>query len=116
MPNLLDLLPEDERKKAIERGRKRFAQNEARKGMKISPEIYATAEFGYYYGWDAIQAVRNNEITLDEMNTLLEGARKVWYSKLVEQGGITTVAGTFKSGNSSYSEAMKPYTEKADLG
>lgn len=116
MPSLLDLLPKDERDKAIERGAKRYAHNEARKGMKISPEIYSISEFGYYYGWPAILAVRNNDITLAEMNALLEGARKVWYSKLVEQGGVATISASFKTQNSSFNEAMKPYTEKADLG
>lgn len=116
MPNLLDLLPPEEKAKAIERGKRRYAHNEARKGMKISPEIYSISEFGYYYGWQAILAVRSNEITLDEMNALLEGARKVWYSKLVEQGGVTSISNSFKTQNTSYTDAMKPYSEKAELG
>lgn len=126
MANLLDLLPPEEKAKAIERGKKRYARTEARKGMKISPEIYAISEFGYYYGWEAILTVKRGYIVdpitlekdifdLNEMNALLEGARKVWYSKLVEQGGVNTVSASFKTNNSSYVESMKPYTEKAEL-
>lgn len=116
MANLLDLLPPEEKAKAIERGKKRYAQSEARKGMKISPKIYAISEFGYYYGWSAILAVRNNEIDMDEMNALLEGARKVWYSKLVEQAGAESIANSYKTQNPSFTDAIKPYSEKAELG
>lgn len=125
--NLLDLMPKEEADKAIARARRR---NEINRGSKISPEIYSIAEFGYYFGWDAILAVKRGYIeahddkmdlkkevfTLDEMNVLLEGARKVWYSKLVEQGGVNTISGSFKTQGSSYEGAMKPYTQKAELG
>jgi hypothetical protein len=122
--SLLDLMPKEEAEKAIARANRRASYN---RGAKVSPEIYSVAEFGYYFGWEAILAVKRGYIidpvknekvifTLDEMNVLLEGARKVWYSKLVEQGGVNTVSGSFKTQGNSYNEAMKPYTEKAELG
>lgn len=115
MPNLLDLMPKEERDKAIARAQKRLQHRQAQKGIKISPEVYMTCEFGYYYGWTAIEAIRNNEITLEEVSVLLEGARKVWYTKLVETGGVNMVSGSYKSGVPSYETAMKPYTDRADL-
>lgn len=108
-------MPKEEAEKAIARGKRRFERQQSNKGAKVSPEIYMLSEFGYYYGWQAVMAVRDNEITFDEMNVLLEGARKVWYSKLIETGGVNTIAGSFKT-KGSYNDAMKPYTDKADLG
>lgn len=115
MASLLELMPKEEADKAIARGQKRVADKLSQKGLAISPEIFITAELGYYYGWEAIQAVRDNDITLDEMNVLLEGARKVWYTKLVEMGGVNSVSGSFKSQETSYAQAMQPYTAKAKV-
>lgn len=93
--NLLDLMSSEERERALERGRKRQERRKARKGLDISPEIFDICEFGYYFGWDALLAVRRgytvapgtNEkelLSMDEVQILLEGARKVWYTKLLE--------------------------------
>src|SRR5215217_5582784 len=113
---ILDLMSPEDRDKAIERANKRFAATQSKKGISISPSVYAVAEFGYYYGWDAVLAVRRGYtvepitkikevFSLEEMNVLLEGARKVWYSKLVETGGINTATKSFSGASTSYKEA-----------
>lgn len=90
MPNILDLMKPEDRKKAL----KRFENSQKRREgeMRISQEVYALSEFGYYYGWEAVQAVRSNQISLEEMYVLLEGARKVWYHKLAESARAQFVA------------------------
>lgn len=57
------------------------AKNEA---TKVDENWLFIAEFGFYYGWDGIQAILNNEITMDVANTLLAGARKVWSGRLYD--------------------------------
>lgn len=109
MPSILDLMPKEDADKVLEKAKKRALRAEG----TIPYPIYALAEFGYYYGWQAIQDVRENKISIDEMNVLLEGARKVWYSKLVEQGGMQVVSGSFRSGSKTYEDAIRPYKEKA---
>lgn len=115
--NLLDLMTPEDRKKVEER----FAQRMARKEIenKISNEVYIVAEFGYYFGWAGVQAIRNNEITIEEAFGLLEGARKVWYTKLCEQGRMTVTAVAAplaaKGANKVYNDGMKGFVERARI-
>lgn len=96
------------------------------KGRKISPELYMVAEFGYYFGWEALLALRRGYtvepvtgikeiLTLEEAQVLLEGARKVWYSKLLEHGGMTVASNSFRSSTKSYDEAVRPYKDRAEI-
>lgn len=121
--SILDLMSKQDREKALAKARRRLAYQ---KGRKISPELYMVAEFGYYFGWEALLALRrgytvepvsgNKEIfTLEEAQVLLEGARKVWYSKLLEHGGMNVATNSFKSGSKSFDEAVRPYKERAEL-
>lgn len=45
--------------------------------IEVEPEWVVLAEFGIYFGWDAVRDVRNNVITSDDMYGLLAGARRV---------------------------------------
>lgn len=80
-PNYLELTEEQ-----LEKVARRKAQEEA---SKVSPEWRLLAEFGYYFGWEGIQAVRNNEIDLETFNNLLGGARKAWASQVVDLATMT---------------------------
>lgn len=117
--NLLDLMTEDERKAVRARAQKRRERGII--DVEISPEIYMTAEFGYYFGWQAIQAVRNNEIGLAEMYALNEAARKVWYNKLIENSRATMVATSSAMASKkpdairSFDTGMKPFRDRAKL-
>lgn len=117
MANLLDLMSEKDRAKALERFRKRTEDTEI--GVKVTPSIYLTAEFGYYFGWEGVEAIRKNEIQLEEVHALLEGARKVWYHKLVEQSkAMTTAVATPLAGkraNKTYKDGMKYFIERSKL-
>lgn len=120
--SLLDLMPDDERKKAIERGKKRLERNKSRKGVDVSPEIYLVSEFGYYFGWEGVLAIKRGYIEsdgnrvpfdLDEAIVLLEGARKVWNVKLAEQAQAHMIGGSFKLSKGTFEEATQPYRERS---
>lgn len=124
--SLLDLMPKAEAEKAIERGKKRLERQHARKSLDITPEIYLVAEMGYYFGWEAVMAIRRgytvvpgaNEkevFTLEEAQVLLEGARKVWYSKLVEESQVAIVGSSFKTGSKSFDGAVRQFRERAEV-
>ena len=130
--SLLELMPEADRKKAIERGRKRLERQKSKKGLDVSPEIYLVAEFGYYFGWEGVMAIKRGYIekhdskgeivkdpfTLDEALVLLEGARKVWYTKLTEQGHSQLIANTSaynRNPGQAFNNGIKPFTDRADI-
>lgn len=117
MANLLDLMTEKDRQKMIDRFNERMVHRDDFDN-KISNEMFILAEFGYYYGWEAVQAVRNNDITMQEMYALLEGARKVWYLKLCEQGKMTTTSvscSLSKHPKSDFEKGMKPFIKRSEL-
>lgn len=69
-PKPLPLTPEQEA-----RARAKAAQREAK--PKLTEENLLVAEFGLFYGFEAVQAVLNDEIGLDEVLWLVESARAV---------------------------------------
>ena len=68
-PTLQDLLERDKHKIA-ENARKRI-------GTPVDPEDEMLAEFGLYFGWGAVWAVKTNAITATDMHSLIAGARRV---------------------------------------
>ena len=124
--SLLDLMPAEEREKALEKAEKRLARNKTRRGMKVSPEFFMAAEFGYYFGWDALLALRRGYtvdpvtgdkevLKMTEAQLLLEGAKKVWYTKLVEQVEANVISNSYNSQGKSYEAAIKPFKERAEV-
>lgn len=126
--SLLDLMTPEDREKAIARGKKRLEKN---KNSSISPEIYVVAEFGYYFGFEGILAIKrgyiekveNGEVirepfTLDEVMVLIEAAKKVWYAKVIDQSHGTLVASAAKFASKpgdAFNSGMQPFMEKADI-
>jgi hypothetical protein len=127
--SLLDLMSPEEREKAIIRGRRRQERRKARRGLDISPEIFDICEFGYYFGWDAVMAVRrgytiapgSNEkelLSMEEVQILLEGARKVWYTKLLETASThmaSTTSALSKTPRQSLESQLKSVKELAEV-
>lgn len=122
--SLLDLMPEKEAKKAIERGKRRMDHHKSIRGADIYPEIFLVSEMGYYFGWDAVMAIRRGytvepvsgvkePFSLEEAQVLLEGARKVWYSKLTEQTYGNVIGNSFRSESKTIDSAVKQFTDKA---
>lgn len=115
MPRLSDMMKPEDWAKAKERYQKRI---ERREDTKVSPEIYLTAEFGYYFGWAGIMAILSNQITLDKAYVLLEGARKVWYQKIVEQASANQVSfGTAlsKHPKANLEKGMRPFVKRSEI-
>lgn len=114
--SILDLMPPEERDKAIKRYEKRAGKD--RGNNRVSHEMYITSEFGINFGWDAILAIRNNEITLPEVYALNEGARKVHYSRVIDQSHGNMVAGIAsqsKEPGVSFNTNITSIKKKADI-
>ena len=120
--NLLDLMSEDEKKRALERFKSRMEKTDKFARNRINNEVYLIAEFGSYYGWDGVMAIRNNEITLEEVYLYLEASRKVEYARLVERTNATRIAmesaNPFAKPNEKtkfYKDSMKSAVEAAKV-
>lgn len=118
MSSILDLMTEEERNNIQKRYRNRIARRRSSENDRVTPEIYLIAELGYYLGYEAVRDVRNNVIDLDEMFALLEGCRKVWYSKLVETSRGSMIAfnaSMSKKPVDSFDKSIEPYENKSKV-
>lgn len=112
-PKRLELTPQE-----LERVLRRKRQSEP---IKVSPEELMVAEFGYYFGWEAMVAILNNEISLEDAGVLLAGARKVWSAKVVDLASVIyTASAASQSGKKAKSVMNKGLKEfikqaKADM-
>lgn len=110
--SLLDLMSPSDRQKALTNAKKR---EEELKYDNVTPELYVVAEFGYYFGYEGIRAIKAQEISLDEVYVLLAAARKVWYSKVVDTSHATVVAqvaAQSKNIASSFAKGMSTFFKK----
>lgn len=113
--NLLDMMSKADRDKMLARYHERTAQNGQKN--KISSEMYILAEFGMMFGWDAIMAVRNNEITGEEMFAIYEAGKKVQAVNALDdkRGTSTAISATFsKHGKSVFAEGMHKEIERGN--
>lgn len=77
---------------------------------KINEEWLFMAEFGYYFGWEGIKAIREDEyFTRDEADMLLKGARKVWNAKVYDHAWASLV-GTASANSKNPSKEFKKST------
>lgn len=83
---LSDLMTEEEREKM-----KAHALKIEQK-KSITEEWLAVCEFGKFYGWEAIQAFERGDITIPQMYSYIDGARKI-YSAEVYDMAIAVAAG-----------------------
>lgn len=107
MANLLDLMSAGERKKMLDAYKKR---TEKGRETKVPPELYLTCEFATFFGWEGLQAIRKNEITLEEVYSLLEGMRKVrsrQLSELARVGVFSVSTPLAKNPKASFTEGIK---------
>lgn len=123
--NLLDLMPKEEREKALARAEKRMSKRTG----KVAPEMYLIAEAGYYFGWQAIVDIKrgyieykdkdgNNKqaiLTLEEVSALVDAASKVWYTKVIDQSHgsfAATISANAKTPSEAFNQSMKPFIDK----
>lgn len=101
---VLKLTPEEAAK--VARTRKRHEKR------SIDPEDLFIAEFGYYFGWEGIQAIRiDRTLSLADAKALLDGARKVWYQKIID-----TAVATYTANAASQSKKPKSVLNKGLAG
>lgn len=85
LPTLQELL---ERDKAVIK-----KATNVRKSRELEPEWILLAEFGLFFGWQAVQDVRNDNISFAEMNKLLAAARRIdsqnRYNKVMDMYAAT---------------------------
>lgn len=106
-PKPLELTQEDLDKVA--------ARKEKDDATKVSPEWRLLSEFGMYYGWEAIVAVRKNEISIDEFNSLLAGARKAWAARLIDLSTVvytSLVASNSKKPQTAINRGLKEFIKE----
>ena len=116
--NLFDLIKD---KRFVERIKERYKKRVESKfsddnKVDISPEVYILSEFGYFYGWGAVEAALNNEITLEAALALVDGAKKVHYTRLIDDAHAQVVAiqsAHADKPSEAFSQGMKPFTERA---
>lgn len=107
--NLLDKFSPEDRAKMEARARAR----EAKQQSLITREWLSIAEFGVYFGWDAIKDVYlsgEDWLTHEQAMMLLNGARQVHASDVVDSARAT-MAGTFPK---QFDKIMQPYKDEMD--
>lgn len=63
--SLLDFMPEEQRKKALEKAQRRLERKKANT-QDISPELYYMVKLGKHFGWNAfLDAMRGYVTTID---------------------------------------------------
>lgn len=82
----------------------------AKSGTNVELEWLLTAEFGYYYGYAAIEAILENKITMDQVAKLLAGARKL-QSKATYNMAHATFIGSGAVNSKNPSAAFKKLTK-----
>ena len=130
MANLFDLMTPEDKRKSLDAYEKRMNGDTSYRSQKISAISFLLAEFGYYYGWEAIAAAKRGYIegydeihqkrikiplTMEEINEYVEGARKVWYGKVIDNARASQI-GTATAFNDNdkhaFDKAIKPYLER----
>jgi hypothetical protein len=112
--SLLQLSPEDLKKITKAREKAEGTRN----AIDVDPETYFIAEFGFYFGFEGMMAIINNEIDLELASALLAGAHKVWYANLSDLGYVQfmaahSAASTKPSEN--FKKAMKVFHKAAEV-
>lgn len=120
--------PED-KQKAIAKGKKRMERSKTQT-LDVSPEMFVIAELGYYFGWEAVVAIKRGFITtydekmnlkkstftLEEALALIEGAKKVWYSKVIDTAHGSFIAHRstqVKEQGKEFNKGMKQFIDRA---
>lgn len=100
----LQLKPEDQAKVDLAR-----ELHEAR-STKISQEFMLVAEFGYYFGFEAIKALLEDYIELEQAQKLIEGARVLEATRTYDmaRAGIASRANKSKQ----FQQVMKVYEDR----
>jgi hypothetical protein len=103
--NLLDLMTDADRAKV----NKRVLKEDSIKSDGITKEWFKLAELGFYFGWEAIQAVLDDVITLNQANLLIDGAIKIHNTHIYDMATATLAGSSSQAG--AFNKLMKPYKD-----
>lgn len=124
--------PED-KAKAIAKAERRLERARAQ-SLDVPYEIFLISKMGFYYGWPAVETMKRGYITyheendkgelilkkspftLEEASALMDGADKVWNSKVIDMSHGNFIAhrsAMVKEQGKEFNEGMKPFIEKA---
>lgn len=102
MKNLLDQMSPADQAKA-----KSSATRRQKRSKPLSREWFFLGEFGYYFGFEGVRAVLENYIDTTQAEKLLEGARKVHASHMIDLSYATRVATIPKAQD--YTRSLQPF-------
>lgn len=104
----LQLTPEEQAK--VERLK---ANQEA---TSVSPEWMFVARFGYFYGYEGIKAIMDNQIDFEIAQTLLRGAEKMEARGVVDTANavyIANIASRSKKGSQLLKKGLAGYVKES---
>ena len=121
MPAFKDMLKPADQKWAEDRAKE--ARNPRYKG-DIPPELYQLALHGFYYGFEAVEAVMRGHIidvaengkvshipyTFETMVGLNQAARKVRYRQMVDAGDLQASSVLGAAGDKAFAKAVRDKT------
>lgn len=87
MKNLSQLLP----KEFVEKRNKAYELKELKRKKKTYWDFLG--ELGFYMGFEAVQAVLNDYLTIDQAVSLLNGAKRAYYATAYD-GAVNALAGS----------------------
>ncbi len=82
--------PQKPKSKPLEISPKDLAKAKARKerltasSIHVEPEWMVLVEFAYYFGWEAFEKARASKISLDLVETMLKGAKKIRAGEVID--------------------------------
>lgn len=103
--SLLNLMSEKDADRVLRSAKLR----EATKSEVITNEWMMLAELGVHFGYEAIQAVLNDVITLQQARMLIEGARKLHSADVYDIAVAGAAANSQKA--SAFKKIMKPFAD-----
>lgn len=80
--------------------------NERNRADFITSEWQTVCELGFFYGYKAIESFLNDEISIAQMNTYIDGARKI-HARHIYDTAIAVRAGM--SNGKDFAKLMSPY-------
>lgn len=114
--NLLDRVTPEERQELLDLIEKRERDSKP-VDDGVTPEMYALVEFGYYFGWEGIMAVENNQISLTDMYLLTAAAEKVRLKHAIDNsfGNLIAHSASRSSNPKAFSEGIKSIVKRAEV-
>lgn len=131
--NLLDLMPTEEREKALKRAKRRLSANKGKHSIDVYPEVFLVGKAGEFWGWEAMMAIRRGYVvnpdvddegklfytksvlTLEEVLILQEASSKVRRSQDITNVHTGMIANSFSPSSKSFGDAIKPLEDRAEV-